>query len=87
MLLDDCDETPSIQSGGRAVDRTALLACALADAEFTPKFTELNAPFDAALRPAMLDQGAAHINLARWTVMAEEINLKRVRTQTYSLTW
>lgn len=53
------------------------MACALADAEFTPKFDELNAPFDAALRPAMLDQGAAYINLARWTVMAEEINLKK----------
>ena len=77
LILDEVDETPLVQQAGRPVDRIALLACALADPELTSKFTELSAPVDAALRPAMLDQGAAHVSLARWTILAEEINGKR----------
>ena len=77
LILDEVDETSLAQQAGRPVDRIALLACALADPELTSKFTELSAPVDAALRPAMLDQGAAHVSLARWTILAEEINGKR----------
>jgi hypothetical protein len=44
LLLDEVDEIALIQQGGRSVDRTALLACALADPSFIPMFTELAAP-------------------------------------------
>ena len=77
LILEEVQEGSLLQQGGRAVDRTALLACALADNDFISKFTELSAPITTALRPAMLDQGAAHVTLARWTIVAEEINAKR----------
>lgn len=77
LILEEVDENSLVQQGGRPVDRAALLACALADPEFIAKFTELSAPIDAALRPAMLDQGAPHVILARWTIVAEEINARR----------
>ena len=77
LILEEVDETSLVQQAGRPVDRIALLACALADPDFTAKFTALSAPVDAALRPAMLDQGAAHVSLARWTILAEGINAKR----------
>ena len=77
LILKVVDEGSLLQQGGRAVDRTALLACALADSDFVSKFTDLSAPISTALRPAMLDQGATQVTLARWTIVAEEINAKR----------
>lgn len=77
LILEEIDATSLVQQAGRPVDRIALLACALADPDLTVKFTQISAPVDAALRPAMLDQGAAHVSLARWAILAEEINAKR----------
>jgi hypothetical protein len=76
LLLDEVDEIALVQQGGRSVDRTALLACALADPSFIPMFTELAAPIEAPLRPAFLDLGAAQMTAARWNVVAEAVNRK-----------
>lgn len=77
LIIDEVDETSLVSQEGKSVDRTALLAYALADPHFTPVFTELVAPIDAAFRPAFLDHGAAHLTVARWSAVAQSINLRR----------
>ena len=84
LILEVVDEKSLVQQGGRPVEQIALLACALADPDLTSKFTGILAPVDAVLRPAILDQGAAHVSLARWTILAELMNAKKNRTRTYS---
>lgn len=75
LILDEV-EGPTVISG-RAVDRYALLACALVDPELHPMFTAISAPIESNLRPAFLDLGAIHVTLARWTNLAESVMQRR----------
>lgn len=75
LILDEQDG-PAVISG-RAVDRYALLACALVDPELHPMFTTIFAPIESNLRPAFLDLGAVHVTLARWTDLAELVMQRR----------
>jgi hypothetical protein len=58
---------------GTVVNRTALLACALADPQLTLHWNNLFAPVAPELRPGMLDVGAPQVSEARWEVMARMI--------------
>jgi hypothetical protein len=78
LLLDEVDKIALVQQVGRSFDRTALLACALADPAFIPMFTELAAHIDAPLRPPFLDLGAAQMAAARWSDVAEAVNRKAI---------
>ena len=75
LILDEQDGQAVVS--GRAVDRYALLACALVDPEVHPMFTAISAPIESNLPPAFLDLGAVHVTLARWTNLVESVMQRR----------
>lgn len=74
LIIDEVEDT-TVKSD-RLVDRMALLACALVDPYINKLFADISTPI-VSLRPSLLDQGASHAILARWTIITEEIMRRR----------